>query len=145
MNEKDITIAVQQKEKELNEKIRDLEDKIANLELAKSSLNIKKLGEKLEDWCNNEYQLHALNGFENCSWEKDNIAVRDADDFKGTKADYLFKVYASPSMLEENLLTSVACEMKSEDPNSIHKKKNSDHYKKLDSDRVKKNCEYAYL
>ena len=35
--------------------------------------------------------------------------------------------------------------MKNEDPNSINKKKNSDHYKKLDNDRNKKGCEYALL
>jgi hypothetical protein len=38
----------------------------------------------------------------------------------------------------KNLLTSVACEMKSEDPSSAKKTKNSDHYKKLDADRIKK-------
>lgn len=145
LNEKDKVIAVQLKEKELNLKISELEETVSNLELTKSSLNIKKIGERLEEWCNNEFQSYALNGFETCTWDKDNIAVKDIDDSKGTKADYLFKVYATPDRLNEDLLTSVACEMKSEDPNSVHKKKNSDHYKKLDIDRTKKNCEYALL
>lgn len=145
LNEKDKIIAVQEKEKELKEIIQELEEKVSNLELTKSALNIKKIGEKLEDWCNNEYQSYALNGFDTATWEKDNIAVKDADDMRGTKADYLFKVYASPDKLPEELLTSVVCEMKSEDPNSVHKKKNSDHFKKLDTDRNKKNCEYALL
>ncbi|CEA12077.1 hypothetical protein MCCPF38_00720 [Mycoplasma capricolum subsp. capripneumoniae] len=37
------------------------------------------------------------------------------------------------------------CEMKSEQLNSHNKKKNSDHYKKLDDDRNKKNLDYALL
>ena len=35
--------------------------------------------------------------------------------------------------------------MKTEAQESQHKRKNSDHFKKLDSDRRKKNCEYAVL
>ena len=35
--------------------------------------------------------------------------------------------------------------MKNENPESKTKKKNADYYKKLDSDRTKKNCEYALL
>ena len=59
--------------------------------------------------------------------------------------DYIFKVYASSSHKENELLTSVACEMKNESPNSTNKKKNSDHFLKLDKDRKKKGCEYALL
>lgn len=121
------------------------EKKIANLELTKSLLNIKRVGERLEEWCNQEYQQHAINGFDNCTWEKDNLSVKDDDEAKGTKADYIFKVYSSKIMNESTLLTSVTCEMKSEDPSSINKKKNADHYGKLDKDRKKKNCEYALL
>lgn len=145
LSEKDTIIAVQKKEKELKTIIQELEEKVSNLELTKSALNIKKIGEKLEDWCNNEYQAYALNGFHTATWEKDTIAIRDPEDSKGTKADYIFKVYASTEKRPEELLTSVVCEMKSEDPSSVHKKKNSDHYKKLDIDRNKKNCEYALL
>ncbi|MCD4827457.1 MAG: DUF2130 domain-containing protein [Acholeplasmataceae bacterium] len=145
LSEKDKQIAIQATETELNTKIRELEGNIANLERNKSELSIKKLGENLENWCNERYQSYALNGFETCSWEKDNKAVKDDDENKGTKADYIFKVYGTTQKFEEELLTSVACEMKSEDPKSVHKKKNQDHYKKLDSDRSKKNCEYALL
>ena len=35
--------------------------------------------------------------------------------------------------------------MKSEDPNSVNRKTNESHYKKLDKDRTKKKCEYALL
>lgn len=120
-------------------------EKISQLELTKSLLNIKKMGEKLESWCNEEYQNHAIHGFENCIWLKDNESVKDPGETKGTKADYLFKVYSQEEKNDSTLLTSVTIEIKSEDPNSINKKKNSDHYAKLDKDRKKKNCEYALL
>ena len=126
-------------------KVDELEKQLSNLKLEKSNLNIKKLGEQLETWCNNEYTNYSQTGFLTCTWEKDNTSVKEDGETKGTKADYLFKVYASEEKLPNQLLTSVACEMKNEDPNSTNKKKNSDHYKKLDNDRRKKNCEYALL
>ena len=126
-------------------KVGELEKQLSNLKLEKSALNVKKLGEQLETWCNNEYTNYSQLGFLTCSWEKDNISIKEDGELKGTKADYIFKVFATEEKLPNQLLTSVACEMKNEDPNSSNKKKNSDHYKKLDSDRRKKNCEYALL
>jgi hypothetical protein len=138
-------LAVQAKEKELNEKIQEKENVIARLSLEKSNLNIKKMGEELETWVDQEFQNHALNGFDTCRWEKDNEVVRHKDESRGTKADYIFRVYSTEAKNEEDILTSVACEIKSEDPNSSYKKKNADHYDKLHKDRVKKDCEYALL
>lgn len=135
---------ISKNEAHINEIISTKNNEINNLKLAKSSKNIKQLGEELENWCNNEYQNHAVSGFENCLWEKDNIAIK-GDDGEKTKADYIFKVYSSNKFIDKNLLTSVVCEMKNEDPLSKNKKKNEDHYKKLDKDREKKNCEYALL
>lgn len=126
-------------------KFQEQEKTISNLELTKSNLNIKKIGEQLESWCNTEYENYAQCGFETCSWEKDNLSIKDDGDTKGTKADYVFKVYATKEMRANELLTSVVCEMKNESPSSINKKKNADHYAKLDKDRIKKNCEYALL
>jgi len=137
--------AVNDKERKLNAKIIQLEQEMARLKLEKSSLNIKLMGEQLESWVDQEFQNHALNGFETCTWEKDNLAVKAYNETKGTKADYLFKVYADTTHQEETLLTSVAIEIKSEDPRSTHRKKNADHYDKLDKDRKKKHCEYALL
>ncbi len=133
-----------EKEVAFKDELSKKEKEIDNLKLAKSSKNVKQLGEELENWCNNEYQSHAVSGFTNCVWEKDNLAVR-GDDGEKTKADYIFKVYSSDKYEDENLLSSVVCEMKNEDPLSKNKKKNEDHYKKLDKDREKKNCEYALL
>ena len=125
--------------------LQEKEKIISNLELTKSNLNIKKIGEQLELWCNTEYENYAQCGFETCSWEKYNLSIKDDGDTKGTKADYIFKVYATKEMRSAELLTSVVCEMKNESPSSTNKKKNADHYAKLDKDRMKKNCEYALL
>lgn len=125
-------------------KIKEKEIEISKLKLDKTFKNVKQLGEELENWCNNEYQNYSISGFENCTWEKDNKSVKD-DNGVASKADYIFKVYANNEHIKENLLTSVTCEMKNEDPLSKNKKKNEDHYKKLDIDRNKKECEYALL
>ena len=142
---KEIELEVLKKETELQTEINKKDEEISNLRLTKSITNVKKLGEDLENWCNNEYMAYALSGFQNCTWEKDNIAVKEEGEARGTKADYIFKVYANDDFQEVNLLTSVACEMKSEEPSSQNKKKNAEHYAKLDKDRNKKNCEYALL
>lgn len=140
------------KEKELNhlqelsllkEKKDELQNEIDKLRLSKSSLNIKMLGEELENWCNEEYESYASIGFTNCTWQKDNIAVKLEDESRATKADYIFRVFLNE---EKNIeLSSICCEMKNEAIDSKSKKKNSDHFAKLDADRKKKNCEYALL
>ncbi|MCI2068809.1 MAG: DUF2130 domain-containing protein [Bacilli bacterium] len=140
------------KEQLMNEKmnniqaIKEKDDEINALRLNKASTGVKTLGEQLETWCNNEYQNYAVTGFENCTWEKDNTLVAfEGEDGKGTKADYIFRVYSSDEHTQENELASVCMDMKNENPESKTKKKNADYYKKLDSDRTKKNCEYALL
>lgn len=120
-----------------------LQFEIERLKLVKSTLNVKMLGEELENWCNEEYESYATIGFNNCSWEKDNTVIKDEDEAKGTKADYIFRSYLDSNKTLE--LASVCCEMKNEALTSKNKKKNSDHYQKLDKDRIKKNCEYALL
>lgn len=118
---------------------------IEKLSLAKSSLNIKKLGEQLENWAKDEYENYALSGFSNCQFYKDNQSIKEEDETSGTKADFIFKSFADDQYKEDELLTSVCLEMKNESNTSVNKKKNSDHYAKLDKDRNKKNCEYALL
>ena len=132
-------LALKNQEDEYQKKIQELEEQLNNLKHEKSSINIKKMGEELEKWVDQEYQNYALNGFENSIWYKDNLVV------KNTKADFIYKVFANENKKEEDLLTSVAIEVKSESPETVNKKKNSDHYAKLNDDRVKKSCEYALL
>lgn len=140
-----INEAVQNKEQEFKDKIHELESRNNSLMFSKSMAGIKDLGENLEQWCDNQYQEHAIYGFENCKWIKDNIAVGDELDSKKTKGDFIFKIYADESKKEDLLLTSVLLDMKDKNPNSTSNNKNSDHYKKLDSDRRKKKCDYAVL
>lgn len=129
----------------LNEQLNNKELELTQLKLSKSNLQVKMLGEGLERWCNSEYESYALSGFENCGWYKDNIAVKDSPDEKGTKADYIFEVYGDERKKPEDKLISVCCEMKNESPETKTKTKNSDHFDKLEKDRIKKNCQYSLL
>lgn len=122
-----------------NEERRVFEEEISNLKRARTSLSVKNIGEDLEKWCDNEYHNQAIAGLDNVSWEKDNEVVG------GTKADFIYKVYADNTKSDGVLLTSAILEMKSEDPNSTNTQDINRILKKLDSDRNKKNIEYAIL
>ena len=131
---------------ELNSKTTELTNKqneIDDLKRQRSIASVKVIGEELETWCNREVSSYMQNGFTNCTWEKDNKVVKEEGENKGSKADYLFKVYADEA--KELELTSVCMDMKSEDPNSVNKKTNADYYNQLDKNRTKKNCKYALL
>lgn len=150
----EVDTILKEKDSEFKEKIHDLEldyiqklhekeNEITRLQNDRTSLNIKRIGEDLEKWCNNEFTSYAQTGFINCTWDKDNIAIKEEGESKGSKADYIFRLFNDSSKMVE--LTSVACEMKSEDPLSKNQKTNESHYAKLDKDRNKKKCEYALL
>lgn len=148
-------------EKKSKEDYQKLLDQYNSLRYEKSSHNVKRLGEGLEKWCNDEYQHYSLSGFNNCLWLKDNATVRDDGSLGagGTKADYLFGVFANEKDLREvketydrkknpsreKAMTSVVRDRKNEDPNSVNRKTNASYFAKLDSDRKKKGCEYALL
>jgi len=148
-------------EKKSKEEYQKLLDQYNSLRYEKSSHNVKRLGEGLEKWCNDEYQHYSLSGFNNCLWLKDNATVRDDGTIGvgGTKADYLFGVFSDLSDLKEvqalfdrkknpsreKAMTSVVRDRKNEDPNSVNRKTNASYFAKLDSDRKKKGCEYALL
>ena len=134
----------QQKEK-YDEELHSKDDIINNLQRVKSSMNVKQTGEDLEAWCNNTVIDYMQNGLFNCTWNKDNKVIREEGEDKGSKADYIFKVYASNDHKDNELLTSVCMDMKDENPESVNKKTNSDYYKQLDKNREKKSCKYAVL
>ncbi|MGI6710886.1 MAG: DUF2130 domain-containing protein [Bacilli bacterium] len=139
--DKELAKLKQQHTEEVSQK--DLE--LAQLRLAKTNLQTKVLGEELEKWCNAEYESYALSGFTNCKWYKDTKAIRDTPDEKATKGDYIFEVYTDSKKNPTDKILAVCCEMKTESPETKTKTKNSEHYKKLDQDRIKKNCQYALL
>ncbi|WFQ95036.1 DUF2130 domain-containing protein [Mycoplasma feriruminatoris] len=127
------------KDNKINELVKDLEF----IKREKLTKNIKLIGEELENYCLNQFNQASMFAFKTSTLIKDNMIVKNEDELKGTKGDFIFKVYAEEE--KQNLLLSVMCEMKSEQLNSHNKKKNSDHYKKLDDDRNKKNLDYALL
>ena len=86
------------------------------LQNRKASLNVKMIGEELEVWCHNEMQSYMQNGFLNCKWTKDNKVIKDEGEATGSKADFIFSIYASEELNEEELLASVCLEMKDENP-----------------------------
>ena len=94
------------------------------------------IGETLEQHCQMVFDLRKADGcFPNAKLLKDNKVVN------GTKGDFIFKDYDE----DDNEIVSVMLEMKNQSEIGNIKKKNSDHYSKLDKDRINKNCQYAVL
>lgn len=124
---------------------KELEDRINTLTREKANLNVKQTGEDLEAWCDREVLSYMQNGFRNCEWHKDNLVVKDEGENKGSKADFIFNVYASEDKKPEELLTSVCLDMKDENPESVNKKANSYYFPQLDKNRKKKGCKFAVL
>lgn len=127
------------------EEYQDLNNRFLQLQHQKANLNVKMIGESLEIACDNEVLSYMQNGLYNCTWEKDTTNIKEFDESKGSKADFIFKVYASEELNPQELLTSVCLEMKDENPDSKNKKTNADYYNKLDKNRTKKDCKYAVL
>lgn len=139
---KDIELATTKLENQKNQVISDLQQKLnaqvenyKRLEREKSSLNIKEIGEDLEIWCKRQYDSFSLAGFDNSTFDK---ITKDKD---GEKPDYLFTAYAKKTTKP---IVKVVCEMKSESLVEGNKKKNADHYAKLNSDRIRHGGEEAY-
>ena len=146
-NENSYNTKLNNQKVEYEKKISDLDRQISDLK-RETKKTTKVIGENLEKWCDNEFKNAQIYGaFENCTWTKDNTLVKDDNDInkKGTKADYIFKSYATLAKNENEILTSVCCEMKTEDHNSSNKQTNKFHWPKLESNRKKKNCEYSLL
>lgn len=120
-----------------------LENQLREANRLRSTATTKVIGEDLETWCDREVTSYMQAGFLNCTWEKDNTVVKDDGEAKGSKADYIFKIYADET--HQDLLTSVIMDMKSESLVSINKKANKDHFSQLDKNREKKGCKYAVL
>ncbi len=129
--------------KALQDQLQEKQKDIDILTRERATRNIKNIGENLENWCHEQYKTVSLYGFKTSTLTKDNVVTRLDGEQKGTKGDYIFKVYNDTE--QSILLTSAMVEMKSEALESEHKKKNADHYKKLHEDRQKKNLEYAIL
>lgn len=117
--------------------IREKDDEIERMRSQRSRLSVKLIGESLEQHCEMQFNQMRMMAFPNAEFHKDNEVIG------GSKGDYVFRE-KDESGAE---VVSIMFDMKSEDENSLQssKKKNSDHFAKLDRDRKNKKCEYAVL
>lgn len=116
---------------------RELEIKdevIAQYKDFKAKQSTKMIGESLEVYCNNQYELMVRPYLPTAEFGKDNDVIDH------TKGDFLFR-----DIVDGIESVSIMFEMKNEADDTMVKHKNSDFFKKLDSDRSKKHCEYAVL
>lgn len=113
----------------------DMKDEvIAQYRDFKAKQSTKMIGESLEVYCNNQFETMIHPFLPTAEFGKDNDVV------DGTKGDFVFR-----DVVDGIESVSIMFEMKNEADDTQAKHKNSDFFKKLDSDRTKKNCEYAVL
>ena len=94
----------------------------------------KMIGENLEQHCSISFdRVRPL--FPNATFGKDNDAS------EGSKGDFIYREVTSDGIE----VLSIMFEMKNQDEDTKTKHKNENFFKKLDSDRTKKKCEYAIL
>ncbi len=122
--------------------IKDREDTIERLKDMKAKLSVKLIGETLEQHCQNEFNSVRTTMFPFAYFEKDNEAIKDDDEAKGTKGDFIYRDFESQGGAE---VISVMFEMKDEQDVSANKQTVESHLDKLDKDRKKKGLEYAVL
>lgn len=122
--------------------IRDRDDTIERFKDLKAKQSVKLLGETLELHCENEFNNVRAGQFPYAYFEKDNEAIKEDDETKGTKGDYVYRDYESRGGIE---ILSIMFEMKDEQDVSVNKKTIESHLDKLDKDRKKKGLEYAVL
>ncbi|MBR3234112.1 MAG: DUF2130 domain-containing protein [Atopobiaceae bacterium] len=120
-----------------NQQIEQYKAEVERLRDYHVRLSTKLIGESLEHHCENEFNRIRMQAYPRAVFEKDNEAV------EGTKGDFIFRDFDE----EGNELLSIMFEMKNEEElsSASSRKRNEDHFKKLDGDRNKKNCEYAVL
>lgn len=122
--------------------IKDRDDAIERLKDMKAKLSVKLVGENLEQHCQNEFNGVRSSQFPFAYFKKDNEAIKDDDEVKGTKGDYIYRDYDSTGGTE---IISIMFEMKDEQDVSTNKQTVESHLDKLDKDRKKKGLEYAVL
>lgn len=118
------------------------DEQIAQYKDFKAKLSVKLVGENLEQHCQNEFNSVRAGQFPFAYFEKDNEAIKEDDEVKGTKGDFIYKDYESQGGAE---IISVMFEMKDEQDVSANKRTVESHLEKLDKDRKKKGLEYAVL
>lgn len=140
LREKDEVIAegrieLTEKLRAKDELIADREREIERMRDMKARLSVKMLGESLEQHCEVAFNQLRATAFRNAQFGKDNDASG------GSKGDYIYREFDEDGVE----IVSIMFEMKNEADDSTHRKRNEDHFRKLDKDRTDKNCEYAVL
>jgi hypothetical protein len=123
-----------------DEIIRIKDEEIDRVKDMKVKMSVKEIGENLEKWCEDQFNILRPSAFPNAEFEKDNISLKDEDEVHGTKGDYIFRESDSSGVE----FVSIMFEMKDK-MEDTKGETNESHLKKLDKDRRKKNCEYAVL
>ena len=123
-----------------DELIRFKDDEIERVKDMKLKMSVKDIGEQLEQWCENQFNLVRATAFPNAHFEKDNESVKDEEEAKGTKGDFIFR----DSDMNGIEYISIMFEMKDK-MEGTKGQTNESHLSKLDKDRKKKKCEYAVL
>lgn len=133
--EKNSIVVTQQLKENYEFQLKAKDDEIEKYKNFRVGDSTKDIGESLEQYCHDKFDEIRPYAYPNAYFEKDNQAV------EGTKGDFIFRDYSEDD--KENETVSIMFEMKNqkEDGNT----KNESHFKKLDSDRKKKGCEYAVL
>lgn len=101
----------------------------------KKSMSTKEVGESLEQYCQNQFNMIRMTAFPNAYFEKDNDAK------SGSKGDFIFRELSD----DGHEIISIMFEMKNETDSDSKKHKNEEFFPKLDKDRREKSCEYAVL
>ena len=120
--------------------IRLKDEEIERVKDMKLKMSVKEIGENLEQWCQNQFDMSRATAFPHAYFEKDNDSVKDEGETKGTKGDYIFRD-SDPNGIE---YISIMFEMKDK-MEGTKGQTNESHLAKLDKDRKKKKCEYAVL
>ena len=116
-------------------KLKMMQEQVDYYKDLKTKMSTKMIGETLEIHCSTQFNQMMRPIMPNAYFEKDNDASG------GTKGDFIFRDFA-PDGTE---YVSIMFEMKNEADETATKHKNEDFFKKLDSDRKTKKCEFAVL
>lgn len=137
-------IEIAKQEKELSEKnlkeqfafqLNAKDDEIKHWKEFRVGDSTKDIGESLEQYCKDQFDSVRADSYPYAYFEKDNTVV------EGSKGDFIFREYSDET--REHEIVSIMFEMKNQKEDGDTK--NESHFKKLDSDRTKKKCEYAVL
>lgn len=116
-------------------KLKTAQEQVDYYKDLKTRMSTKMIGETLEIHCSTQFNQMMRPMMPGAYFEKDNDAS------EGSKGDFIFRDYG-PDGTE---YVSIMFEMKNEADTTATKHKNEDFFKKLDSDRRSKHCEYAVL